>query len=72
LIDFSIPLEELEGFYTPKKPSKKGIARGEGKSVRKSTSSGSSSSSRGYKGKTTSKETAVAKPKDRKPTKRWY
>jgi ATP-dependent RNA helicase RhlE len=72
LIDFSIPLEELEGFYTPKKPSKKGIARGEGKSVRKSTSSGSSSSSRGYKVKTTSKETAVAKPKDRKPKKRWY
>ena len=72
LIDFSLPLEEIEDFYTPKKPSKKGIARGEGKSARKATSSASRSSGKGYKGKATSNETAVAKPKDRKPKKRWY
>jgi ATP-dependent RNA helicase RhlE len=72
LIDFSLPLEEIEDFYTPKKPSKKGIARGEGKSARKATSSASRSSGKGYKGKATSNETAVAKPKNRKPKKRWY
>ena len=72
LIDFSLPLEEIEDFYTPKKPSKKGIARGEGKSARKATSSASRSSGKGYKGKATSNDTAVAKPKNRKPKKRWY
>ncbi len=72
LIDFTLPLEEIEGFYTPRKPSKKAIARGEGKSGSKSTGSGKKPSRSGYKGKASSTTTSETNSKARKPKKRWY
>ncbi len=72
LIDFNIPLEEVEGYYSPKMSSKNGNNRGEGKSGGKPTPARSSKSTKGKKGKSPSHQTVAAKPKNRKPKKRWY
>ncbi len=87
LIDFTIPAEVLEGFLTPRKPSKKAMARGEVRGPRRNEpKSERNSSGSGFKGKSRrpsnnsdiekssskGQKNGTAKPKDRKPKKRWY